>query len=397
MGDRFPTRLSAEVQRWVRDGLLSAQQAEQILARHPAHPSWFYRPAALFSLIGGALIAAGVALAVAHNWEEIHRWAKVGGLVALMGAAHLSGFTLRDREYPRVGEGLLVVGGGLLLVGIALIGQSYNLSGRPSDPVLLWWALLLPAAYALPSMGLGALGYLGLVTWYLMAIWDRSTLLGSGLQGNAFFLYMAIAAFGMMAFGLGVLHGDQEYRRLRQFLEQMGLIALFGGLLPLGFFWREGRPFEASGQWSITSLVLLALALLAIALAAYWLPQDSLTARMGLPAVLFILLLYLLAVQVAIGFRAPEAVFGWLAILNWFLLFGASLAFILYGARWGRTSWINWGVIFIGVHAVARYFDLLGTMLQTSMLFFTAGAFVLLLGWGLERVRRRLTAQVTAH
>jgi hypothetical protein len=32
MADRFATRLPAEVQRWVRDGLLSAQQAERILA-----------------------------------------------------------------------------------------------------------------------------------------------------------------------------------------------------------------------------------------------------------------------------------------------------------------------------------------------------------------------------
>ena len=397
MADRFPTRLSTEIRTWVRDGLLSAQQAEQVLTRYPAHPPWFSRPIVLFSLIGGALIAAGITLVVTHNWEEIHRWVKVGGLVALMGAAHLSGLTLRERDYPRIGEGLLVIGGGLLLTGIALVGQIYNLSGRPSDPVLLWWTLLLPAAYALPSMALGALGYLGVATWYLLAIFDPTTLLGEGLRGSALFTPAAIAAFGMVFFSLGVFHGDGEYRRLRQFLEQVGLLAFFGGLLPLGFFWREGRSGYVGGEVSLTLLILLALALLAIALCAYRLPEDTSTSWIGFLTVLLVPLLYLFAIQIAIKFRAPGEVFWALAIVNWFLLFGASLTFILYGARWDRTSWINWGVVFIGVHAVARYLDLFGTMLQTSMLFFTAGAFVLLLGWGLERIRRRMTAQAAAR
>lgn len=398
MADRFVARLSTEVQRWVREDLISARQGEQIVARYPARASWFSRPIVLFSLIGGALIAAGIALVVAHNWEGIHRWVKLGGVVVLMLAAYFGGVALGQRGYPRIVEGLLVVGGGLLLVGIALIGQIYNLSGPPSDPVALWWALLLPAAYALPSMALGGLGFLGAAAWYGMALGDPATLLGAGLSGNSFFIPMAIAAFGFVAFGLGIFHGDGEYRRLRQLLEQLGLIGIFGGLLPLGFLWRvtAGTQFGA-GAVSLTLLALLALALLALALAAYRFPPDSLTGRLGFLAVLLVLLLYLFALKVAIGFRAPGEVFRMLDYLNWFLVFGAALVLILYGARWGRTSWVNWGVVFIGIHAVARYVDLLGTMLETSLLFFSAGAFVLLLGWGLERMRRQMTAKAASR
>ena len=70
-----------------------------------------------------------------------------------------------------------------------------------------------------------------------------------------------------------------------------------------------------------------------------------------------------------------------------------ALGLIVYGARWDRTAWINWGVVLIGVHAVARYLDLFGSLLQTSALFFSAGAIVLFLGWWLDRVRRRMTGQ----
>jgi len=396
VADRFAPRLAAEVRHWVGDNLISAAQGEQILARYPADAAWFSRPIVLFSLIGGALIASGIALVVAHNWEGIHRWVKLGGVVVLMGIAHWSGLALRDRDHPRLGEGLLVIGGSLLLIGIALIGQIYNLSGHPSDPWLLWWVLLLPAAYALPSMALGGLGFLGVAAWFGLASEDPTTLLGKAVRLNDLFFPMAFATGGMVFFGLGVIHGDGEYRRLRQLLEQLGLMALFGGLLTLGFSWRK-EDATHSGAVSFTLLALLALALLAVAVATYRLPQDSPPNRLGFLAVLLVLLLYLFALKVAIGFGAPWQVFRTLAFLNWFLLFAACLAIILYGARWDRRSWINWGVVFIGVHAIARYIDLFGGMLQTSVLFFSAGVFVLLLGWGLERMRRRMTAQATAR
>jgi uncharacterized membrane protein len=63
----FASRLRTETPRWVRDGLVSAQQAERILARYPATASWFSRPIAVFTILGGALLAGAAALVVAHN------------------------------------------------------------------------------------------------------------------------------------------------------------------------------------------------------------------------------------------------------------------------------------------------------------------------------------------
>lgn len=125
-------------------------------------------------------------------------------------------------------------------------------------------------------------------------------------------------------------------------------------------------------------------------------PPDDATARTGLPAALFLLVVYLLAVVGALAARAPQTTLRALAYADWALLFAVSLALILYGARWDRTAWINWGVVFVGVNALARYVDLFGTMLQTSALFFVTGVFVLALGWALEKLRRRMTAQAAA-
>jgi uncharacterized membrane protein len=397
MAPSFAHRLRDETPRWVRDGVISAEQAEAILARYPASAAWFSRPIGIFSLLGGALLVAAIALLVAHNWHEIPRWIKLGGLVALMLAAYAAGLGVRARGYDKLAAGLFVLGGGLVLVGIALIGQIYNLSGRQSDAVLLWWVLILPAGYLLPSIPVVVLGWLGASAWYALLLLDRSTWLGRDVHHDPPLGMVAVAAAGALMWALGVLHGEGEYRRVRQFGEQIGLLAIGGALLPLGIFgdhaWWTSAP---APRWPITVLVLLALAAVALVVAPVRLPPDRLTVRIGPSAALLIVLLYLFAAVVALATHAPARTFRLLGWIDWALLFGVALALILYGARWDRTSWINWGIVWIGADALARYVELFGSMLQTSALFFVTGIFVLLLGWALERLRRRMTARAAA-
>jgi len=127
------------------------------------------------------------------------------------------------------------------------------------------------------------------------------------------------------------------------------------------------------------------------------LPAVPRMARLGWITLILLLLLYLAAVMVAVYLGPPERALRALRLLAWGLLFGASLGLMLLGARWDRPAWINWSVVAVGGQALARYMDLFGSMLQTSALFFSAGALVLLLGWGLERMRRRMLEVAVAH
>jgi uncharacterized membrane protein len=105
-------------------------------------------------------------------------------------------------------------------------------------------------------------------------------------------------------------------------------------------------------------------------------------------------IVYLLVVTLKLVQQTPESVYHMLGWTNWAILLVVALALILCGARWDRAAWINWGVIWIGVDAVARYVELVGTMLQASALFAATGVFVLALGGALELLRRRVTAKV---
>jgi uncharacterized membrane protein len=392
VADRFATRLATEIQGWVREGLVSAEQGARIAARYPPAAEWLSRPAALFGLIGGGLVAAGLALVIAHNWQSLHRWVKLGALVGLMLVAHWGGLRVRERGYHWLGEGLAVIGGALLFLGIALMGQVYNLSGRPADALLLWWVLLLPAAYALPSFGLGALAYAAVVAWFSLLLADHATALGGAVYRTPVFWMVALGALGLTLLGLGMLHGDGAHRRLRQLLEQAGIALSLSVFIVLGMGYYEElhEPCRcASAPIGLVTLV----AVIALAAGAQRLPEAPPGARGACLALLLLLPLGLAAVQGLVSRAAPAYAWDAFRYASWVLSFGVSLGLVLFGARWGRTSWINWGVVSLLAQGLVRYIDLFGTMLQTSALFFSSGALMLGLGWALERMRRRMTAE----
>jgi uncharacterized membrane protein len=392
VADRFATRLATEIQGWVREGLVSAEQGARIAARYPPAAEWLSRPAALFGLIGGGLVAAGLALVIAHNWQSLHRWVKLGALVGLMLVAHWGGLRVRERGYHWLGEGLAVIGGALLFLGIALMGQVYNLSERPADALLLWWVLLLPAAYALPSFGLGALAYAGVVAWFSLLLADHATALGGAVYRTPVFWMVALGALGLTLLGLGMLHGDGAHRRLRQLLEQAGIALSLSVFIVLGMGYYEElhEPCRcASAPIGLVTLV----AVIALAAGAQRLPEAPPGARGACLALLLLLPLGLAAVQGLVSRAAPAYAWDAFRYASWVLSFGVSLGLVLFGARWGRTSWINWGVVSLLAQGLVRYIDLFGTMLQTSALFFSSGALMLGLGWALERMRRRMTAE----
>jgi hypothetical protein len=209
---------------------------------------------------------------------------------------------------------------------------------------------------------------------------------------------VAFGAAGVLVWAVGALHGDGEFRRARQLIEQLGLLTILVAMVPLGFL-RQLGAWWSSGEatrWPLAVLVLLGLAAVAVGAASFRLPHDRPIVRAGLAAALLLVLLYLFAVTLQLIHRAAADVFRVLGWTNWAILLVVALALILYGARWDRSAWINWGVIWIGVDAVARYVELVGTMLQASALFAATGLFVLALGGALELLRRRVTARAMA-
>src|SRR5512133_2735116 len=149
----------SDVEKMLEAGLISQEQAGSIMAHFDLTENETSRFLTIVSYIGAALVACGIILLIASNWDAIPRGVKIGGGVALMVGAYGAGWFLREEpgKYPKSGEALYVFGGAFFMANIALIGQIYHLTSRLPNAFFLWWVGIAVLPWVLRSKGLHVL------------------------------------------------------------------------------------------------------------------------------------------------------------------------------------------------------------------------------------------------
>lgn len=134
--------LKPHLNTWVKEHLITQEQADGILAKYP---SFLTSPATMtFSIIGGLLCILGVILLVSANWQSIPREVKLGALLGLLTASTLLGIEgSRRKWHPAVPEISYLFAAVLPLVGLALVGQIFNLSGSGFALIFTWFISIL--------------------------------------------------------------------------------------------------------------------------------------------------------------------------------------------------------------------------------------------------------------
>ncbi len=135
--------LERDLEDWQAAGLITAEQAQAIRA----HEGETRRPYATWAVIGVGLLALalGLVLVVAANWDRIPANIKLGVHFLVTAAAAFGVWDGVRRQRRWQTEGALFLFGALVLSGLALQGQVYQLIA-PIWQLLAWWAvLMLPA------------------------------------------------------------------------------------------------------------------------------------------------------------------------------------------------------------------------------------------------------------
>ena len=265
-----------EVDDLVATGVLTAESGEalrrhygQKLAREESG-----NRVVLLSVLGAALIGAGVILVIAHNWEELGRPARtVLSLLPLWISLGLSLFALLRRPDStawREGAGVAQSAG--VAASIALVSQTYHIAGELSDFLFTWLILILPLPYLLRAV-MPALIYLAGI-----AIWAGSVGFDSQGSASGYWLFLAgilpfyvlsvrrerlgkatawLSAFvGLSApFGLGFTFAHQSTQGMwiPAFIGLFGVFYLAGAL---GFPERRHHPLRTLGALGIIGLTL---------------------------------------------------------------------------------------------------------------------------------------------
>ena len=130
----------------------------------------------ILAALGSALVAAGIILLIAHNWDDLSRATRTGvAFLPLLIAQALVVFTLMRRNESRPWrEAAAIFDVAAVATAISLISQTYQVQGTFADFMRTWLLLSIVIVYLLRT-SLGAIAYvIGCVLW-LFARWGTAS------------------------------------------------------------------------------------------------------------------------------------------------------------------------------------------------------------------------------
>jgi len=364
--------LEKKLESWLAAGLIDTAAADRIRTYEGDRD----RPYALWAIIGLGLfaLALGVMLIVAANWDAITAPVKLGVHLAMTLAAAAAVWVGRSRAQFWFTEAALFVLGALVLAGIALHAQVYQLVGELWQPLLLWLGLMTPALLVAGTTRLTGYG------WSMMLLWGVGALATEHDGSDVGELFVQSIAIASPAFLILVsLLPRRASATFAVAVREIGIVALLGGASLAHFAWAEAVSQSEAGD-TVIRLALPA----AVAAAAVWVGYRwrEIPTRMLLPLVAWPTLAVAFATVLPHGDGWPPRLVGALG----------------FGLMWGlvaeAASASGWRILFgVAIAAIAIrifivYFELFGSLATTGAGLIAGGLLLIALALGWRRVFR---------
>ena len=383
----YRERLARDLARWRIDGIISDDQERAMLARVGAGEQRFIGALRMgwlitaVSIIGAIVLAAGVVLLFAANWEEMPDWFRTALVLVAMLVSYAAAYALMERfEMQRIGSAFLLLGTLLYQAGLFLLAQIYNM---PVDsPILFLLGALgaLPLAYLFSSRIVALFAVVGGTTWLVWSMLDRYE-----TSDEAWAALLVVGVFGVALYGVGRLHV------LRSAIAPLGDVYIFTGILitmALVYVFTFDEPWDEILSSTIAAYeapaIVYAAILGAFALVAAQLlllkRTPELVAAAGAQAGVLAL--------AAIGATWPEWS-GYAVVFN-AVYFAIAAAIVARGYAFGDERYINVGLAAVAIGLLTRYCDVFWSLLANSAFFLIGGVLLLALAFALERFRREL-------
>jgi uncharacterized membrane protein len=378
----------------------------------------------IFSIFGAILIALGIILIVAHNWDDLSREIKTGFsfLPILMGQAMAIYVILK--KYASVAWRESVAAFLFFAIGasISLVSQVYNIPGDISSFILTWVLLTLPLIYILRSSVVSLLYLTGItfyaveggyytekesiVYWILLFLmlpyylglyrktpnsnfvlfhhWlvPLSVIICLGIVADKHdgFMYPAY----MSLFGLLYLAGKSEHlNELRRYNNSYLLYGSAGSiiiLLMLSFdwFWKKMSTKTLDGLF--TSPEFLTTILITLGAVGLLLYNFKKSIKPEFPD--FIFLLFILIFIAGLFMVSIPVIFINLLILL------TGIMIIRKGARLDHLGILNYGLLIVTALVICRFFDTDLSFILRGVLFLAVGTGFFMMNYSLIKKRK---------
>ena len=383
------TWLRGELTLWEKEGLISTEQAQSVLAR-PAYvetlsgsPS--HRLTKLFAILGGLLVGVGMILFFSSNWRVIPDAGKLALVFASVISAYMAGYRLRfgSASRPGLAAGFFLLGAIAYGSGIFLVAQIYNFHADWRTGILYWFLGTLPLAYVVDSRPVLWLSLGTLILWS-----------GTRFEQTGGLFFVLWQGLGTLLITLSYVHLHHlRHRRFAKIYFALGAgVVLFVTLMmtfeDIAVSLARARPPRDFMISCVALLVLCGVAVIAFS-AGPWSAPDPRYRR------LLALLLGALAPAVLLLTNGDPGN-GFLIFVN-LLLFSECVALILFAVAVRTKAYLNLGIGFFLALVACRYFDNFWEYLPRSLFFVFGGVLMLLLGFFLEKRRRRWIAEFEAE
>jgi uncharacterized membrane protein len=358
--------LDSRLEAWVEADLLDAATAERIRT----HEATRERPVVRIALLGLGCLALllGIALLVSANWDRIAPSLKLSLHMALLVGAGAAHWWAAARGRTRVAEAALFLFAGLVLAGIALQAQIYQLTGPLWHALLTWLliagpALLLAGRTRLTGLQAAALALIGPAA---MAV---DTVDSGGLWRLAHGAAMAVP---LLLLALSFLPRSNA-PGFRLALREVGMVATLAGASIAHFAWASNITAPQAADNAVRLLPVAAASTLAL-----WLGRRPAS---GFPRPLLFPLLVLppLAFALALAIPHPDGMAS--------RLIGILVFMGLWGAIARGAAAAGWNSLFaVAIAAIALrifiiYLELFGSLAATGGGLVVGGLLLVALSW----------------
>jgi len=340
------------------------------------------------SFMGGIAVILGIILVIASNWHEIKDSVKIGSFIALMAVLHLSAFYLTEvkKDFYSTAASLHFIGAGMVLAGIGLYAQIYNLASTNGSAYLTWSLLTIPLAFALLNRAIGLMSLTGFLLWLNIYTFDAVA------EEIRFVLtFLTLEAVSIYTFFL-LFARPSWLKKLVSFVSYstiyitLGILGFMHELSYADFSstWREGSAFFLPVHIGLLVFVIAGTVHL-----IYKSLQDreeyrKTAVEAGVLA----------GAMSAFGLSYVTDNLAVISFASWVVWFVSAIAFVSLGARLKDNSMVNRGVFLFGLGLFLRFVDLVDTMLRTGVAFIMFGIVLMVTAYLLEKWRKRILTKM---
>jgi uncharacterized membrane protein len=453
---KFYAWLLDELKLWQEEKLIDEKQADCLRQRYTLAetPGTHNKLVRILTILGVLLIGAGIIIFFAANWEKMANGSKLAVIFVSLLTSYLLGYYWKYEpgNYPILGAAFILLGAIIFGAGILLISQIYNLGGKLPDAILIWSISSLLMAWLSGLVPVMALASVLFTTWsvlfsnefnkpvyyYLIfmalnfmlayryhsallvvlnivgiGIWLATLLKGTSYYyGGGDYLVVIYAILGILVYASGYFnHFSPKTIGFTFWYRLVGALTILIAFYILSFKGFIADMIYESSQHSVMSMphilwTIVVLSLLAFIVAfvnMFFRQGRTKTFRYEMLVPLFLVFFLFFAIsypgdasaQPYRHFSSPSVVY-FSVFLN-LIFFALIIGTILLGYFNGESTFIYIGLIVFVINLITRYCEYAWAMMDRSLFFIGGGIILLVGGFYLERLRRKLLQGVKTN